>query len=319
VPTAADAYFGALEHASSSTYRTPYETGPGLIADLGPTISHEFFHAWSPKRIHVAQLGPFDYQAPPRTTSLWLAEGITEYYSRIIPLRTGMLDSATFLRDMQNDIRASYGRPQRISMTHLSDSISFLDPGLTSSGLYSKGPVIALLLDAAIRQQTNNESSLDDAMRYLNEHYGRTGTTFTDEEIIPIMERATGTKLDRFYRDYIDGRKQLPIDSLLPVIGLTYAGHSERIKGVGAEFSADNGFVIASVTPGGTFDAMGIRAGDTIRGYARRRDSVVVYWDGSKKPWVGAIRESVETVRLLRPDPEASEPVRRARRAMLGF
>ena len=68
--------YGALEHYNSSTYLMPYFAQGAVVDMLEPVIAHEYWHLWSPKRIHVDKLGPFNYQEGPRTTSLWFHEGL---------------------------------------------------------------------------------------------------------------------------------------------------------------------------------------------------------------------------------------------------
>ncbi|HVZ39830.1 MAG TPA: hypothetical protein VHI13_11180 [Candidatus Kapabacteria bacterium] len=263
-----DGGFGALEHSGSSTYLLPTPSPGEDYADVtATTIAHEYWHVWSPKRIHVGTLGPFDYQHAPKTTSLWFAEGLTEYYSRVLLVRNGVISMQQFLHEADADVRGSYGRPQRPPVTVISRNISGLDESIVSRALYSVGPMIGLLLDAAIRTQTNNAKSLDDAMRLFNREYGRTGKTFSDEEIIPIMERATGAKLQEFYARYIDSTEPLPYDQYLPKIGLAYGTVTERRRQLGATLApGDSGIVVTLVKPGLSADASGLRVNDRITG-----------------------------------------------------
>jgi predicted metalloprotease with PDZ domain len=264
-PQPRDFAFGALEHANSSTYRMPYQPGGDIVEEMTPVVSHEYWHLWSPKRFHVGQLGPFDYQNPPRTKSLWFAEGLTEYYARLLLLRNGMISPEKYFEDINSYVTPSFGQKQGRSITELSMRISELGP-IESAGLYSKGPVLGLLLDAAIRTQTGNRKSLDDAMRFFNQEYGKTGKTFTDEEIIPLIERATGAKLDEFYGNYIDGREALPYQQYLPTIGLKIVTEQEQKPILNAEVNdaEGGGWRVVKVSAGGTADSSGLRAGDIL-------------------------------------------------------
>ncbi len=44
-------------------------------------VTHEYVHAFNVKRLRPVALGPFDYENPPSTPSLWIAEGLTTYYA----------------------------------------------------------------------------------------------------------------------------------------------------------------------------------------------------------------------------------------------
>ncbi|MEO5930611.1 MAG: hypothetical protein ABIR47_11815, partial [Candidatus Kapaibacterium sp.] len=271
-PGPGDSFFGALEHRNSSTYRMPYVEGEDLIQELAPVIAHEYWHLWSPKRMHVKQLGPFDYQHPPRTASLWFAEGLTEYYAKVFMLRNGMGSRERFLGETNGYVASSYGKPQTRSMTELSMQLPDL-PTQETIGLYTKGPILGMLLDIAIRQRTRGKMSLDDVMRRFNDDYGKTGRTFTDEEIIPEMEKITGVKLDDFYTKYIAGHEPLPYDEFLPAIGLKISSKEVKRPVVGGTFEKeDNGLRVASVSAGGTLDSTGLKVGDVLEKIALGTD-----------------------------------------------
>ena len=253
--------FGALEHANSSTYRMPFVKG-AVAQSLAEVLAHEYWHLWSPKRIHVAELGPFNYQRGPRTRSLWFAEGLTEYYAQALLARNGMVSPEKIIGDI-NQAAESFGvRRQREAITDLSLRVAEA-PLFEIIGLYSKGPMIGFLLDAEIRLQTGNRKSLDDAMRFFNEKYGKTGMTFGDDDIIPAIEQATGTKLSDFYSRYIAGREPLPFAEYLPRLGFTPVTTYDTTATFGATFSADEkGWMVEDITPNGAAAAMGLQKGD---------------------------------------------------------
>lgn len=268
-PGQGDVSFGALEHRNSSSYRMPLFEGQSPADLLASVIAHEYWHLWSPKRIHVSELGPFDYQRPPRTKSLWFAEGLTEYYAQTLLSRFSLSTPRNRLMGLESMMKGNYGRPQSESLTSL--SLRFSEAELTDAiEVYSKGPIVILLLDAAIRTQTANEKSLDDALHYFNEEYGKKGKTFGDDDIIPIIEHATGAKLAEFYSRYIDGVDPLPYDEYLPKMGLKIVAEQRKQRVLGAKVESINNetarsiWRITSLTPKGSAEAMGLRKGDTL-------------------------------------------------------
>lgn len=334
--------YGALEHAASSTYLLPYAGGEDIVALLRPIVAHEFWHVWFPKRIHVRQLGPFDYQKPPRTASLWFAEGLTEYYARVLLVRNRMQPWESFLAEMARDIGKHYGVAQARSITELSLQVASLPIGEVVD-LYSKGPVIGLLLDAEIRRQTRNARSLDDAMRSFNREFGRTGKVFDDEDIIPVMERATGTKLREFYRRYIAGREPLPFDELLPGIGLRYQLLQQTRPTLGVELEqAQRGLRVTKVIPGGSADSMGIVVGDILLRMsttggrdisfdavaavaadelfgAVRPVTLVVLRNGAERLLRAQVVSTTVPVRALRADADATPEQVATRKSLFGY
>ncbi len=269
---------GALEHANSSTYLMPYYTSD-LARLLSDVIAHEYWHVWSPKRFHVEGLGPFDYDTPPSVGSLWFAEGVTEYCSELVMLNTGLNDREKFLKTLTLYVSTYYDVQQLISITELGRRITELPFGQMRP-LYSKGMLLALLMDISIRNQTKNLKSLESAMRYFNDEYGRKGRTFREDEIIPIIERATGARLDDFYARYIAGKENLPIDEFLPLAGLRYkievTGSVLRLGGLGVSLTPE-GWTIDALEPTGVAREQGLQVGDMLR-------TLIVDTSNSSKP-----------------------------------
>ena len=51
------------------------------------------------KRLRPVALGPWDWTRPANTKSLWIAEGLTQYYGNLMMRRSGLWDdSALSLR-----------------------------------------------------------------------------------------------------------------------------------------------------------------------------------------------------------------------------
>ena len=73
---------GAIEHNASTVLMTSrWRTASRKpYLDWLSTAAHEFFHAWNVKRLRPVELGPFDYDRENYTRSLWIAEGLTDYY-----------------------------------------------------------------------------------------------------------------------------------------------------------------------------------------------------------------------------------------------
>jgi hypothetical protein len=71
----------------------PDERDSGVL-DFLELAAHELFHAWNGKRLRPIALGPFDYHRENYTRELWLVEGLTSYYDRLIVLRSGEMPVA---------------------------------------------------------------------------------------------------------------------------------------------------------------------------------------------------------------------------------
>ncbi len=263
-PTQESIGFGALEHKKSSTYLMPWVPQPRLAESLQAVIAHEHWHVWSPKLFHVRTLGPFDYRTPPRTTSLWFHEGLTEYYAHALLVRNGLITKKAFLDDFGGRMNSLASQTQGESIATLSAELPWRNINEVFP-LYVKGPVLGLLLDIEIRRQTGNKKSLDDAMRYFNDNYGdhHDGKSFGDDDIVPIIERVTGASIRDFYDRYIAGTEGPPLEEMLaagglrPVITPEFGVFMRTMEG---------GWGIRYIYPGFSADRTGLKGGDIIVG-----------------------------------------------------
>ncbi len=232
---------GALEHSNSSAYllvNLPWNT----FKQFGPAIiSHEFFHLWNVKRIHSSLLGPFDYTKRVMTTSLWLSEGITDYYAHTILTRWNILPYRSFesmVGDLTNSVKSSKAANTK-TLEELSIAESDFDL-MNALVFYSKGTLVGLMLDIEIRSRTDNKKSLDDVMLALNAE-AKKGKTFKDKELIGKVEKITGLDLQNFYKKYIAGTDALPIDEYLRKMGM---GDTLSIKkGTAEKYSVAHNFL----------------------------------------------------------------------------
>jgi predicted metalloprotease with PDZ domain len=261
VPSMAE---GALEHANSSDYllmNMPWFAFKGFTL---PIVSHEFFHLWNVKRIHSSLLGPFDYTSRVMTTSLWLSEGITDYYAHTLLTRAHIVPVGNFFDDIQTWMHGldahDNSKPQSLEQLSIAESDFHLDD---AGMFYIKGPLVGLMLDIEIRRKSNNKKSLDDVMFALNAD-AKKGVTFKDPDLIHKMEHIAGVDLTDFYKRYIAGTDTLPINLYLSYIGvLPNAGNAEDNK-LNLNFSSNGGVIISSLDTGSTLGQAGIKKGDEI-------------------------------------------------------
>ncbi|HYM21236.1 MAG TPA: hypothetical protein VEW28_09595 [Candidatus Kapabacteria bacterium] len=224
--------FGALEHSNSSAYLL-VNMDWDFFKQFGlSTISHEFFHLWNVKRIHSDKLGPFDYTKRVMTTSLWLSEGVTDYYANALLSRSGIMKPSYFEGKIAEwYAEATHSKAAKTeTLEQLSIDESDFDIGKAVS-FYTKGPLVAMMLDLEIRTRTDNKKSLDDVMRALYAD-AKKGKYFKDEELIGKIEKISGLDLMDFYHRYIAGTDSLPLVSYLPKMGLIKDYKEETKSGV---------------------------------------------------------------------------------------
>jgi predicted metalloprotease with PDZ domain len=91
----------------------------------------------------------------------------------------------------------------------------------TAISYYTKGAVVAFLLDAKIRRATAGRRSLDEVMREAYARYsGARG--FTPDEFRTLAEQIAGIDLGAFWRTAIEGTDELDYSEALEVFGLQF-------------------------------------------------------------------------------------------------
>jgi len=133
---------------------------------------------------------------------------------------------------------------------------------------YPKGAMAGFLLDVMIRDASDNRRSLDDVMRGLYETTWKRGKGFTAAEWWAAVERNAGTT-DRCFREfarrYVDGREELPFDSILPLAGLRLATDTLEEPRLGISTALDSGEArVTAVGRTGAAAAAGIQVGDRL-------------------------------------------------------
>ena len=169
---------GGLEHKNSTVLmasRWATRTRSSYLSWLN-LVSHEFFHTWNVKRMRPVELGPFDYESEVYTPSLWVAEGITSYYDRLLVRRAGLCSVEEYLAGdppapssdsdkPTNDIERLQTTPGRLVQPLEASSfdawIKFYrrdeNTPNTGTSYYVKGAVVGFLLDAKIRRATDGK------------------------------------------------------------------------------------------------------------------------------------------------------------------
>jgi len=202
---------GGIEHLNSSANSfngNELNTTDGRKRMLS-FLAHEYFHSYNVKRIRPVELGPFDYDNGSKTKQLWISEGWTVYYEYLITKRAGIISDTDLYNNVRHNILAyemhegkNYQSLAQASEETWSDGPFGSDPDKTIS-YYDKGPVVALMLDFAIRHNTQNKQSLDDVLRRLyNEFYEQKKRGFTEAELKKVCEETAGEKLDELF-DYV--------------------------------------------------------------------------------------------------------------------
>ncbi|HWA82079.1 MAG TPA: hypothetical protein VG820_01495 [Fimbriimonadaceae bacterium] len=209
---------GGLEHRASNV-QAIFAHKPLNIDDLA---AHEYFHAWNVKQIRPKILGPFDYTKEQRTSNLWFAEGVTDYYAKITTYRSGLKDMKWLLSDLS-------GQVQNLQRSKMRREISLADCsrrawenggfGVQDLSYYVKGLLVGWIFDAVIRDATDGEKSLDDVMRLMYSRYHLPQPGYDEGGILAAINEVTGSDFSHLYNQMVNTTEELPYD-LLEKIGI---------------------------------------------------------------------------------------------------
>ena len=268
---------GGLEHKNSvmmMASRWATSTRERYLAWLS-TASHEFFHLWNVKRLRPVELGPFDYEHEVYTRSLWIAEGLTDYYADVILARAGLITAGEYFGSLSSAVASLQATPGRL--TQPVESASFdawikqyrPDENAVNSAIsyYTKGAVIGFVLDARVRQATAGARTLDDVMRLAFQRYsGPRG--YTPAEFRATASEVAGTDLSDWFRRVLETTDELDYAAALEWYGLEFrTAASDQGPGawLGADTRGEDGRLVVTRVRRGTpaFDA-GVNAGDEI-------------------------------------------------------
>jgi predicted metalloprotease with PDZ domain len=243
--------YGGLEHKNScALIATPFAfSSEKKYQDLLELISHEFFHLWNGKRIRPAALGPFDYERECHTRSLWVVEGVTSYYDRLFLRRAGRITAARYLEKLGEDLTRLHKIPGRFRQSLEESSwdawIKLYRPDEntvnSTVSYYLKGSVVALLLDLEIRRRSEGARSLDDVLRLLWARFQHDGQGYADAAVQPLVEEATGLRLDDFFAHHVRGRGEVDLDGPLATVGLRARRGPDQPGGGDAASSSGTG------------------------------------------------------------------------------
>jgi len=220
---------GGLEHKNSTLSTVAARPGPGLWSGVG-LLSHEYFHLFNVKRLRPVELGPFDFEHPPRTGNLWIAEGVTSYYSSLLVERAGLHTRTEYLASLSTLIGRLQSAPGRLqqsveqsSLDVWNNSNSGVNPNAATVSYYDKGQILGLLLDAKIRRETFGQKSFDDVMKRAYERYGG-ARGYTSDEFRGVAEEVAGTNLREWFRRSVSSTEELEYDDLIESYGLGFKG-----------------------------------------------------------------------------------------------
>jgi predicted metalloprotease with PDZ domain len=232
---AIDGEGGGLEHRDGCVIAFPphASTDPERRQRLQGLLAHEHFHLWNVRRMTPVELVRPALDQPVLVTSLWIAEGWTSYYDRLLPSRAGLWSTSQLLTSLDR-LRSAVADTPGVALQSLHDASRTAwtkfyrrDENTANAGAdyYAQGALAAFALDLRLRRRDPDGDGLDTVLRDMwrrhgiDEHGRPRG--YTDQDVLDAFARAGGEETAAFVEHLttVPGVPDLAID--LAVLGLT--------------------------------------------------------------------------------------------------
>ena len=291
--------YGGLEHRASTALISRRDALPtpaqnGVSEDYREFLalcSHEYFHTWNVKRIRPEVFNPPDLHREVHTRLWWVFEGMTSYYDELSLVRCGLINRESYLEMLARTItrvhRTSGRLRQSVAESSFDAWTKFYKQDENSPNAivsyYSKGALVALLLDLELRRNAISPMSLDTVMRALWQRYGLTGRGVPENGIEDLLRDLGAPDLDDFFARYVYGTAELPLAEALAHVGVTlewtvpknekdvggYGAPKSNGAGSRAEWgmrteATEGGLRLRHVDRGGAAEQAGLAPGDVV-------------------------------------------------------
>ncbi|MFM1925370.1 MAG: hypothetical protein RIT44_1176 [Pseudomonadota bacterium] len=267
--------YGGLEHKNSTALicnradlprQNAPHTNEGYTTLLG-LISHEYFHTWNVKQLRPDALAHYDFTQENYTPLLWFFEGFTSYYDDLLLRRAGLIDDATYFKLLGKTILQVQQTPGRLVQTVAQASFDAWvkyyrqDENTLNATVsyYTKGSLVALCLDLALRQEGQ---TLDNLMRGLWKrcHAG----PMREQDLLEELHSLTGRSWKKEISSWVHSTDELPLRELLSGQGVEVSAETAPMtQRLGLRVSEILGSLqIKGVLRGSAAEKAGLAAGD---------------------------------------------------------
>ncbi len=209
--------YDGLEHHESSENVVQ----PGYFKDWAKGIRarqllpHEYAHSWNGKFRRPADLWTTNLNVPMQNSLLWVYEGQTEYWGRVLASRSALV-SAEQARDQLARTAAYHSTMAGRSWRSLQDTVA--DPLLEQRSprswydlqrgfdFYDEMALVWLDVDTLIRERSGDKRSLDDfAKAFFGIHDGRVQPlTYTFDNVVAALSAVEPYDWATLLRDRLD-------------------------------------------------------------------------------------------------------------------
>lgn len=210
--------YTGLEHQRSSENSVPrgYFTNWNNTAVYRGITPHELVHSWNGKFRRPADLWTPDFNTPMEDTLLWVYEGLTEYWTKVLSARSGLWSREAALDAIAADVAVLKERSRGREWRTLQDTthqpiiaqrrpLAF-ESWQRGEDYYREGALLWLEVDARLRELSNNSRSLDDFARtFFGVNGGSTvPLTYTFDDVVAALNAIYPWDWSRMLRERLE-------------------------------------------------------------------------------------------------------------------
>lgn len=213
---------GGIEHRGSSEISMASAYFRDWAGQLNnrDIVAHEFVHAWNGLYRVPADLWAPTPNVPQGTSLLWVYEGLTEFWGRILAARAGLRSTEETLDKLAADAAEVANRPGR-QWRPLSDDVNYpafmLRQGVPwhdwqrRKDYYLEGVMLWLNVDAILRERSDGRRSIDDFARtfFAGASASEPARTYTFSDLGVALNAVVPFDWPKFFHTWINGHEEL--------------------------------------------------------------------------------------------------------------
>ncbi|MDL5364817.1 M61 family peptidase [Xanthomonas sp. NCPPB 2654] len=221
-----DGSAGGTEHRRSSEISLPSSYFSDWEGQLNnrDILAHEFVHAWNGLYRSPADLWTPTPNEPQGGSLLWVYEGQTEFWGRVLAARSGLRTREETLDKLALDAAEIANRPGR-AWRSLSDDVNYPAFMLRKAvpwrdwqrrrDYYLEGVLLWLDVDALLREQSGGRRGIDDFARifFAGAAPDAPTRTYVFDDVAKALNAVAPYDWARFLRRWLDGHAELDVSA----------------------------------------------------------------------------------------------------------
>ena len=172
------------------------DTTKTTVESLQNLLAHEMVHNWPHMDDH------------PYGSCTWFTEGTAEFYSVMLPFRSGIVSLEDTLIQIQERTDQYFANPT-VELSNQEAAGLFWSDRRTQRLAYGRGFFFLANVDCAIRRATKGERSIDDVVKPLTAMY-LSGTSGTNQDFIRLVREVSGLDIQSAFEDMENGVRLVP-------------------------------------------------------------------------------------------------------------